>query len=99
MKSKSPTEWLDEICEKYIYTDYYYDGEDEVPVTCVDEDDLKQAILNHVEELVNEVIGTFNDVSIEDPDMDDFKHGYNQGLTDLLAEQRARAKQLLKGKD
>lgn len=44
-----------------------------------------------------EVIGKYGDYSIEDPDMDKFKEGYNQAIDDVLKEEMAKLDKLFGG--
>lgn len=91
-KSKSPTEWLDSAIDE-LYT-----------LKSGGREKFKQAILNHVEELVNEVIGS------DEPLVDVYQPhqvaalqrevNYDRTLRNALRSvQRTQAKQLLKGKD
>lgn len=88
-KSKSPTEWLDELLIKHC-----------PDLTDVQHIKLRQAILNQVEEVVNDVIDVCRQEYIADANT---PHGdrlnSSQMTMNIQAKQFIKAKQLIRGKD
>lgn len=97
-KSKSPTEWLNPILDDFFAAST---GIEPKGIPEHARRNAHSAILNHVEELVNEVIGsddTTNGIWIPTEDVPQVKLVVKY-RNKLRAIQRTQAKQLIRGKD